>query len=339
MRPCGWTVLDARIDRRWEHSEVNPWPDTAATASSSSAGRHELPARRAAGDARVRRTAGRDLARRHSSGWIREGEPDCGRACLRTAIHLSGHGRQQRSVRSVARAADHPTRSRQQHRARPDHRIPWIRRLHEVSQFPVRTGSRNRIARRFGSPCRRVRAEPIVGFPNDVEGDASRPGQVDTAEGAGCGRLPWLRNLVAAPPPAGYVRSRLAQWLEQAVSHSTTPGGCSTSSWLRSQLARCFLWPLPERMLQAGQVRHSGEAASLGRSTRRRLAQWLEQAVSHSTTSRLRFRAPLVFSSTEPIGSLLRHGSHHNRRPEAAWVACAPLRRRRRHGRGGRLRR
>ena len=221
MRPCGWTVLDARIDRRWEHSEVNPWPDTAATASSSSAGRHELPARRAAGDARVRRTAGRDLARRHSSGWIREGEPDCGRACLRTAIHLSGHGRQQRSVRSVARAADHPTRSRQQHRARPDHRIPWIRRLHEVSQFPVRTGSRNRIARRFGSPCRRVRAEPIVGFPNDVEGDASRPGQVDTAEGAGCGRLPWLRNLVAAPPPAGYVRS----W--RAVSCGRCLRGCS----------------------------------------------------------------------------------------------------------------
>ena len=297
MRPCGWTVLDARIDRRWEHSEVNPWPDTAATASSSSAGRHELPARRAAGDARVRRTAGRDLARRHSSGWIREGEPDCGRACLRTAIHLSGHGRQQRSVRSVARAADHPTRSRQQHRARPDHRIPWIRRLHEVSQFPVRTGSRNRIARRFGSPCRRVRAEPIVGFPNDVEGDASRPGQVDTAEGAGCGRLPWLRNLVAAPPPAGYVRS----W--RAVSCGRCLRGCS----------------------RRGRCRHSGEAASLGRSTRRRLAQWLEQAVSHSTTSRLRFRAPLVFSSTEPIGSLLRHGSHHNRRPGGSVGSMRPI--------------
>ena len=35
VRPCGWTVLDVRIDRLWEHSEVNPWPETAATASIS----------------------------------------------------------------------------------------------------------------------------------------------------------------------------------------------------------------------------------------------------------------------------------------------------------------
>ena len=32
-----WTVSGRRIDRRWGYREVNPWPGTAATASSSRA--------------------------------------------------------------------------------------------------------------------------------------------------------------------------------------------------------------------------------------------------------------------------------------------------------------
>ena len=37
IAPVRWTVSGGRIDRRWGHSEVDAWPDTAPTASSSSA--------------------------------------------------------------------------------------------------------------------------------------------------------------------------------------------------------------------------------------------------------------------------------------------------------------